>query len=142
MPSMQTYCPYCAEVKGIFQQLQISAKVVELDELGECPPPPEGVGREGGEEEGGCSGPRALQPSQNRHGRLCRLPWLLAALEFVGALTVFLRLVAAWRAAADGSKVQEAVAQLTGRRTVPQVFIGGKHVSCLHSGRTWQCIHG
>ncbi len=29
---------------------------------------------------------------------------------------------------ADGADVAEGVAEVTGRRTVPQVFIGGKHV--------------
>jgi glutaredoxin 3 len=29
---------------------------------------------------------------------------------------------------ADGDAVQAGVAEVTGRRTVPQVFIGGKHV--------------
>eukprot|EP00887_Chlorella_sp_A99_P002819 scaffold6.g2819.t1 len=58
----KTYCPYCSEVKGLFQSLGVPAKVVELDEL------------------------------------------------------------------ADGNAVQEAVAQVTGRSTVPQVFVGGKHV--------------
>ncbi|KAI3432589.1 hypothetical protein D9Q98_004137 [Chlorella vulgaris] len=29
---------------------------------------------------------------------------------------------------ADGSSVQEALAQITGQRTVPQVFVGGQHV--------------
>ncbi|PRW61185.1 Glutaredoxin family isoform 1 [Chlorella sorokiniana] len=58
----KTYCPYCSEVKSLFERLGVNAKVVELDEL------------------------------------------------------------------ADGSKVQEALATVTGRRTVPQVFVGGNHV--------------
>lgn len=29
---------------------------------------------------------------------------------------------------ADGGEVQEALGQVTGRRTVPQVFVGGTHV--------------
>lgn len=58
----KTYCPYCSEVKSLFERLGVSAKVVELDEL------------------------------------------------------------------ADGSSVQDAIGQVTGRRTVPQVFIGGQHV--------------
>ncbi|KAL4452551.1 hypothetical protein ABPG75_008213 [Micractinium tetrahymenae] len=58
----KTYCPYCSEVKSLFERLGVGAKVVELDEL------------------------------------------------------------------ADGSSVQDAVGQVTGRRTVPQVFIGGQHV--------------
>ncbi|CAK9161783.1 unnamed protein product [Ilex paraguariensis] len=28
----------------------------------------------------------------------------------------------------DGSEIQSALAQLTGQRTVPNVFIGGKHI--------------
>lgn len=32
------------------------------------------------------------------------------------------------RPAADGSEVQAALARVTGRSTVPQVFVGGKHV--------------
>jgi glutaredoxin 3 len=58
----KTYCPYCSEVKSLFGRLNVSAKVVELDEL------------------------------------------------------------------ADGAAVQAALTELTGRGTVPQVFIGGKHI--------------
>ncbi|PSC73963.1 OPI10-like protein isoform B [Micractinium conductrix] len=58
----KTYCPYCSEVKSLFNKLGVSAKVVELDEL------------------------------------------------------------------ADGDSLQQALASVCGRRTVPQVFIGGKHV--------------
>lgn len=58
----KTYCPYCTEVKGLFEKMGVSAKVVELDEL------------------------------------------------------------------ADGGAVQDALGTVTGRRTVPQVFVGGQHV--------------
>ena len=52
----------CAEVKGLFQKLNVDAKVIELDSL------------------------------------------------------------------ADGQQVQEALSGIVGRRTVPQVFVGGVHV--------------
>lgn len=58
----KTYCPYCAEVKGLFTKLNVPAKVVEIDTL------------------------------------------------------------------ADADAVSAALAEVTGRRTVPQVFIGGEHV--------------
>lgn len=37
---------------------------------------------------------------------------------------------------ADGADVAEGVAEVTGRRTVPQVFIGGKHVGGCDGKRT------
>lgn len=52
----------CAEVKGLFQKLNVDAKVIELDNL------------------------------------------------------------------ADGQQVQDALSGIVGRRTVPQVFVGGVHV--------------
>lgn len=55
----KTYCPFCLEVKGLFKQLDVPAKIIELDEL------------------------------------------------------------------EDGSAVQDALLELTGKRTVPQVFVGG-----------------
>jgi len=33
-----------------------------------------------------------------------------------------------WHYAADGSDIQGALAQWTGQRTVPNVFIGGNHI--------------
>lgn len=35
---------------------------------------------------------------------------------------------------ADGTAVQQALATLTGRRTVPQVFIGGQHLGGCDGG--------
>lgn len=58
----KTYCPYCTEVKSIFERMGVAAKVIELDDL------------------------------------------------------------------ADGDQVQQAIQTITGRRTVPQVFIGGEHL--------------
>lgn len=72
----KTYCPYCSEVKSLFQRLDVSAKVVELDKL------------------------------------------------------------------ADGAEIQAGLQELTGQRTVPQVFIGGQHIggcddtlACYQNGR-------
>lgn len=58
----KSYCPYCSQVKGLFQQLNVPAKVVELDQI------------------------------------------------------------------ADGEDVHEALKELIGKSTVPQVFIGGVHI--------------
>eukprot|EP00879_Flechtneria_rotunda_P004852 GHRR01005126.1.p1 GENE.GHRR01005126.1~~GHRR01005126.1.p1 ORF type:complete len:150 (+),score=26.97 GHRR01005126.1:141-590(+) len=58
----KTYCPYCAEAKGLFQQLSVPAKVIELDQVN------------------------------------------------------------------GGADIQLSLQEITGRRTVPQVFVGGKHV--------------
>eukprot|EP00775_Hariotina_reticulata_P001253 gene1253-1593_t len=58
----KTYCPYCSEAKGLFQKLQVPAKVIELDVI------------------------------------------------------------------PGGDDLQLGVQEITGRRTVPQVFVGGKHV--------------
>lgn len=58
----KTYCPFCHDVKSLFEDLQVPAKVVELDEL------------------------------------------------------------------EDGQVVSEGLLKLTGKRTVPQVFVGGTHV--------------
>lgn len=33
-----------------------------------------------------------------------------------------------WTFAADGSEIQSALAEWTGQRTVPNVFIGGNHI--------------
>ena len=57
-----TYCPYCSEVKSLFQNLKVPAKVIEVNNL------------------------------------------------------------------EDGDEVRAGLTELTGSRTVPQVFIGGKHV--------------
>eukprot|EP00741_Cyanophora_paradoxa_P010586 tig00020537_g10232.t1 len=58
----KTHCPYCSRVKGLFAELNVPAKIVELDEV------------------------------------------------------------------ADGSAIQATLLEITGQRTVPNVFIGGKHV--------------
>ncbi|GAQ87081.1 hypothetical protein KFL_003300040 [Klebsormidium nitens] len=58
----KSWCPYCSQVKGLFRQLGVPAKVIELDEINE-------------EEE-----------------------------------------------------VQDALYELTRQATVPNVFIGGKHI--------------
>ncbi|KFM23777.1 Glutaredoxin-C6 [Auxenochlorella protothecoides] len=58
----KTYCPYCAEVKSLFQKLKVDAKVIELDSL------------------------------------------------------------------ADGNDVQQALFEVVGKKTVPQVFVGGQHI--------------
>jgi glutaredoxin 3 len=57
-----TYCPYCSEVKSLFQNLKVDAKVIEVNNL------------------------------------------------------------------EDGDAVRAGLTEITGSRTVPQVFIGGKHV--------------
>lgn len=58
----KTYCPFCMEVKSLFNALKIPAKIIELDNL------------------------------------------------------------------EDGDAVQGALLEITGRRTVPQVFVGGENV--------------
>eukprot|EP00882_Tetradesmus_deserticola_P003081 GHRQ01003270.1.p1 GENE.GHRQ01003270.1~~GHRQ01003270.1.p1 ORF type:complete len:136 (+),score=47.27 GHRQ01003270.1:82-489(+) len=58
----KTYCPYCTEAKGLFKQLQVPAKVIELDTM------------------------------------------------------------------TGGADLQLGLQEVTGRSTVPQVFVGGKHV--------------
>jgi hypothetical protein len=30
----KTYCPFCGMAKGLFQDLEVQAKVIELDEIG------------------------------------------------------------------------------------------------------------
>jgi glutaredoxin 3 len=57
-----TYCPYCTEVKSLFQKLKVDAKVIEVNNL------------------------------------------------------------------EDGDAVRAGLTEITGSRTVPQVFIGGNHV--------------
>lgn len=59
----KTYCPYCTEVKGLMQKLNVGAKVFELDNMGN-----------------------------------------------------------------DGATLQTTLQSITGRRTVPQVFVGGNFV--------------
>ncbi|KXZ47427.1 hypothetical protein GPECTOR_35g865 [Gonium pectorale] len=59
----KTYCPYCTRVKGLFTELKVPHKVLELDGMG-----------------------------------------------------------------AEGAELQDALQPITGRRTVPQVFIGGKFI--------------
>jgi len=58
----KTWCPYCGQVKGLFQQLGVEIKAVELDQL------------------------------------------------------------------VEEMDVQDALYEMTGQRTVPNVFIGGKHI--------------
>ncbi|KAK9820243.1 hypothetical protein WJX72_007897 [[Myrmecia] bisecta] len=58
----KSYCPYCAEVKGLFKSLKVDAKIVELDDI------------------------------------------------------------------VEGDEIQDALHDITRRRTVPQVFIQGKFV--------------
>jgi glutaredoxin 3 len=58
----KTYCPFCSEVKSLFSNLAVDAKVVDLDTL------------------------------------------------------------------ADGDAIQDALMEVSGMRTVPQVFIGGELV--------------
>lgn len=59
----KTYCPYCTEVKGLMGKLQVSAKVLELDTMGD-----------------------------------------------------------------EGAQIQSTLQTITGCRTVPQVFVGGKFI--------------
>jgi glutaredoxin 3 len=58
----KTYCPYCTATKSLFKDLEINAKVIELDVV------------------------------------------------------------------SDGDRIQSALLDLTGQRTVPNVFIKGKHL--------------
>lgn len=51
-------------------------------------------------------------------------------LAIFGMLTLFLVLIVPYHGyiAADGSAIQAALGEWTGQKTVPNVFIGGKHI--------------
>ena len=71
----KSYCPFCMEVKSLMKQLDVPAKIVELDEL------------------------------------------------------------------ADGDDIQDALVEISGMRTVPQVFIGGKLVGgCDGTYENWYIL--
>jgi glutaredoxin 3 len=76
---------YCTAVKGLFAQLNVNAKIIELDKLGAS-----------------VNWRSALPPGESTD--------------------------TSHTSAADGTDQQNALAELTSQRTVPNVFIGGKHV--------------
>ncbi|GLC45029.1 hypothetical protein PLESTB_001461000 [Pleodorina starrii] len=79
----KTHCPYCTRVKGLFTELKVPHKVLELDTMG-----------------------------------------------------------------AEGAEFQDALQPMTGRRTVPQVFVGGKFIGgcddtmALHSAGKLKTVLG
>jgi glutaredoxin 3 len=102
----KTTCPYCSRVKGLMGDLKVPALVFELDQIGERL-----AARFGG---GG--GPRKCVPQTTRLAAAAPAP------PAARPPTPFLA------RAADGPEIQATLGEVVGRKTVPQVFIGGKHV--------------
>jgi glutaredoxin len=114
----KSYCPYCASVKGLFRDLEVQHKVVELDQIG--------------------ARTTALAPL---HRYRTRLNLRLAA-RMVSHRTCTTQSITAGPpahtppkrshallfGAADGLDVQDTLLDVTGSHTVPQVFIAGEFI--------------
>lgn len=95
----KTYCAYCEMVKDLLTELGASFEVLELDEMSKEP----------------------------NHVKICIMivldePVYLDARSLGNNLQLISALIG------DGGEIQSALSEWTGQRTVPSVFIKGKHI--------------